>query len=140
MSKLRQISVVPVVNFTNILWAHLHQYSCAKKSSTLKCKYKKASRKTFARKGPHNIFWNWHLLDLRLIVFVGQVSKKCSFEFFEFCAYNSVCNISFNMIETFWSNFWVSDIKEVQTYPVDGPLKALNMHVWDPCHKRWIVV
>ncbi len=39
-----------MVNFTNFLWAHLHKYSCAKKSSNLKCKYKKALRKTFVRK------------------------------------------------------------------------------------------
>ncbi len=39
-----------VVNFTNILWAHLRQYSSAKKSSNLQCKHKKASRKVFVWK------------------------------------------------------------------------------------------
>ncbi len=39
----------PVVNFTNILWPHLCQYS-SKKSYNLKSKYKKAARKTLVPK------------------------------------------------------------------------------------------
>ncbi len=42
-------SLRPVVNFTNILYAHLRRYFFAKRISNLKCKYKKASRKTFVR-------------------------------------------------------------------------------------------
>ncbi len=38
------------VDFTNILWAHLRQYSCAKKSSNLIFKCKKAACKTFVQK------------------------------------------------------------------------------------------
>ncbi len=51
--------------FTNILWVHLRQYFCAKKSSNLKCRYKincarsfrmkKAARKMLVKltTGPH---------------------------------------------------------------------------------------
>ncbi len=44
------MKLTPVVNCTKILWAELSQYSCAKKSSKLKCKYKKALRKTLVWK------------------------------------------------------------------------------------------
>ncbi len=40
----------PVVNFTNILFAHLCQASFAKKSLNLKCKRNEALRKTFLQK------------------------------------------------------------------------------------------
>ncbi len=46
--------LTPEVNFTNILWAHLHQDSCAKNSSYLNFKHKKASFKTFIRKSCSN--------------------------------------------------------------------------------------
>jgi hypothetical protein len=39
-----------VVNFINILYVHLRQYSFAKRSSNLKCKYKKLSYEKAARK------------------------------------------------------------------------------------------
>ncbi len=44
----------------NILWAHLHQYSCAIKSSNLKCKYKKSFVQNFHTKKPGvKFWWNW---------------------------------------------------------------------------------
>ncbi len=53
----------PMVNITNILWAHLHQYSCANNSSNLKCKYQKARRKTLVlKKVLVKCWWNWHLI------------------------------------------------------------------------------
>ncbi len=59
------VKLTPVVNFTNILYAHLRQYS----SSNLKWKYIKASRKNFVPK----CWWNWHLVanyvSLGVIVF-----------------------------------------------------------------------
>jgi hypothetical protein len=36
------VKVTPLVNFTNILFAHLRQYPFATRSLNLKCKYKKA--------------------------------------------------------------------------------------------------
>ncbi len=49
-----------VVNFTNILWAHLRQDSCAKRSSNLKCKYKKSFAQNFCtKKARVKRWWNW---------------------------------------------------------------------------------
>jgi hypothetical protein len=54
-----------VANFTNILWTHLRQYSCVKKSWNLKSKYKKASYKNFcSKKARVKCWWNWHLAEL----------------------------------------------------------------------------
>jgi hypothetical protein len=41
------LSFKPLDNFTNILWAHLRQYTFTKRSSNLKRKCKKGLRKTF---------------------------------------------------------------------------------------------
>jgi hypothetical protein len=49
------MKLTPVVNFTNILRAHLYQYSCAENSSNLKCKYKKLRAKLLYKKGAHKI-------------------------------------------------------------------------------------
>jgi hypothetical protein len=54
MVKRGQFHQPTVVNFINFLWAHLRQYSCAKISSNLKCKYKKAVRKCWR---------NWHVVQ-----------------------------------------------------------------------------
>ncbi len=57
------------VNFTNILWAHLHQFSYTKRSSNIKCKYKKALRKTFVQKqkvaahGVPRLIFDDHIFD-----------------------------------------------------------------------------
>ncbi len=44
------LSDILAVNFTNSLSVHLLQYFFAKRSSNLKCKYKKALHKTFVKK------------------------------------------------------------------------------------------
>ncbi len=54
--------IKPVVNFTNILWAQLRQYSCAKKVQTKNVSTKKTLCKTFVQKKPcMKYWWNWHL-------------------------------------------------------------------------------
>ncbi len=54
-----------MINFTNILYAPLCQYSFAKRSSNLKFKYKKASR---TKKSRVKCWWNWHLEQIFLVV------------------------------------------------------------------------
>jgi hypothetical protein len=55
----------PMVNFTNIFWAHLRWYFCTKKSSNLKGKYKKSFAQDLRTKNPRvKYWWNWHLVYL----------------------------------------------------------------------------
>ena len=44
------VKLIPVVNFTNILFQLLRRYFCAKKVQTLNPSTKKASRETFVQK------------------------------------------------------------------------------------------
>ncbi len=55
----------PVVNFTNILYAHLRQYSFAKRSSNLKCKYKKLRAKLSYKKGTSKMLVKLKPVDLK---------------------------------------------------------------------------
>ncbi len=54
------MKLMPVVDFTNILLAHLHQFPCTKKSFTYISSTKKSLRKTFVRKSR---IWNVGEID-----------------------------------------------------------------------------
>ncbi len=52
----------PRVNFTNILWAQLHQFPCANNKFNLYFKHKSFTR-NFCMKKPHvKCWWNWPLI------------------------------------------------------------------------------
>ncbi len=52
---------MPLVNFTNILWAHLRQYCCAKKVQTLNLSTKSFAQKIRIKKPRLKCWWNWDL-------------------------------------------------------------------------------
>ncbi len=60
---------LPMVNFTNILWTHLHQYSWRQNVST-----RKHLAKLLFKKNVRKLLVNWHLEFQRPFVFRSDLS------------------------------------------------------------------